>query len=133
MTDPISDLLTRIRNGGMARKHSIDVPHSQIKEGIAEVLREEGFIVGYSVEQAESPPTAKLIRIQLKYHNNKLSIVSLRRVSLPSRRVYRSCEKLNEFAHDPYSVTIVSTPGGVMSYRHALRRRLGGEVLCVIT
>ena len=133
MTDPISDLLTRIRNGYMSSKRAVELPHSKIKEGIATVLKEEGFIGAFHVTDAVAPAVGRVLHIDLKYRNSRPSIVSLRRISKPSCRIYRGADDVNSFATDRYSVTIVSTPGGVMSYQRASRARLGGEILCVIS
>ena len=133
MTDPISDLLTRIRNGGTSSKKNVLSPYSKVKEGITKVLLEEGFIRSYTICDDVAGTYGKHLNIELKYYRDKPSIYSLRRISKPSLRIYRNKDKLNEFAKDGYSVSIISTPEGVMSYQQATRKKLGGEILCVVS
>lgn len=128
-TDPIADMLTRIRNAQLARHEQVLVPASRTKLEIARILKNEGYIQKYSL--VEEKPQAKL-RISLKYSPDKTpAITELRRVSTPSRRIYVGREDLPR-VRGGLGVTIVTTSKGIMSDREARRRRLGGEVICAI-
>jgi small subunit ribosomal protein S8 len=129
MTDPISDLLTRIRNGQMAELMSVRVPYSRLKRAIAQVLKDEGYIEDFR-ENAEG--FRKTLEIQLKYHEGEPVIVSIARASKPGLRQYRGRHRLPRVAGG-LGVAIVSTSKGVMSDREARRQGLGGEVLCVVS
>ncbi len=128
-TDPIADMLTRVRNGLMVRKSYVLVPSSKIKVAIAQVLLEEGFIQGYEVTNERPQPN---IRLWLKYDDKRQPIVSgLRRVSRPGRRVYSGKREL-PWVLSGLGIAIVSTPKGVMTDRAARRTGVGGEVLCYV-
>ena len=128
-TDPIADMLTRVRNGLMVRKSYVLVPSSKIKVAIAQVLLEEGFIQGYEVTNERPQPN---IRLWLKYDDKRKPIVSgLRRVSRPGRRVYSGKRDL-PWVLSGLGIAIVSTPKGVMTDRDARRTGVGGEVLCYV-
>jgi small subunit ribosomal protein S8 len=128
-TDPIADMLTRVRNGLMVRKSYVLVPSSKIKVAIAQVLLEEGFIQGYEVTNERPQPN---IRLWLKYDDKRQPIVSgLRRVSRPGRRVYSGKREL-PWVLSGLGIAIVSTPKGVMTDRDARRTGVGGEVLCYV-
>lgn len=128
-TDPIADMLTRVRNGLMVRKPYVLVPSSKIKVAIAQVLLEEGFIQGYEVTNERPQPN---IRLWLKYDDKRQPIVSgLRRVSRPGRRVYSGKKDL-PWVLSGLGIAIVSTPKGVMTDRDARRTGVGGEVLCYV-
>ncbi len=128
-TDPIADLLTRIRNGQLLRKPVVQMPSSKMKLAIAKVLLEEGFIAAY--EQTDDQPQPNL-RIWLKYDDKRRPVVSgLQRVSKPGRRVYRPKRDL-PWALSGLGIAIVSTPKGVMTGREARRLGVGGEVLCYV-
>ena len=128
-TDPIADMLTRVRNGLMVRKSYVLVPSSKIKVAIAQVLLEEGFIQGYEVTNERPQPN---IRLWLKYDDKRQPIVSgLRRVSRPGRRVYSGKQEL-PWVLSGLGIAIVSTPKGVMTDRDARRTGVGGEVLCYV-
>jgi small subunit ribosomal protein S8 len=129
MTDPISDMLTRIRNGLHAEKVSVRVPASKLKRAIAQVLKDEGYIE--NVAEAASGNHAWL-EIQLKYHDGRPVIERLNRVSKPGLRVYLGAEKLPR-VEGGFGVAIVSTSKGIMSDRAARKNRLGGEVLCIVS
>jgi small subunit ribosomal protein S8 len=117
LTDPIADMLTRIRNGLQARHPAVTMPSSKLKVAVAEVLRDEGYIQGFQ-ELEESPQ--KKLRIELKYVDKNVPVVTgIKRVSKPGLRVYGGL-----------GVAIVSTSKGVMSGRRARRMGVGGEVLC---
>ena len=128
-TDPIADMLTRVRNGLMVRKSYVLVPSSKIKVAIAQVLLEEGFIQGYEVTNERPQPN---IRLWLKYDDKRVPIVSgLRRISRPGRRVYSGKRDL-PWVLSGLGIAIVSTPRGVMTDRDARRTGVGGEVLCYV-
>jgi small subunit ribosomal protein S8 len=128
MTDPIADLLTRIRNGQLRRLSKIASPNSRLRVRLLDVLQEEGFIRGYTqVEQAGR----KVLEIELKYHEGAPVIRELTRVSAPGRRVYSSAKDLKPHRQG-LGVSILSTPKGVMSDTHAREQNVGGEVLCQV-
>lgn len=129
MTDPIADLLTRIRNAQQARHDSTVVPYSQLKENIVQVMAREGFIRGHEVV---GDGARKQLVITLKYVGRKQPVISgLKRVSRPSRRVYRGVKGLGAL-RPAMGAALISTPQGVMTERQALESKLGGEVLCQI-
>jgi small subunit ribosomal protein S8 len=128
MTDPIADMLTRIRNGLQAEKLSVRMPSSRVKRAIAQVLKDEGYIEGFS-ESRESG--RGMLEVALKYHEGRPVIDRIDRVSKPGMRVYRGHHALPR-VDDGLGVVIVSTPQGVMSDRAARKAGLGGEVLCVV-
>ncbi len=128
MTDPIADMLTRIRNGLQAEKLSVRMPSSRVKRAIAQVLKDEGYIEGFS-ESRESG--RGMLEVALKYHEGRPVIDRIDRVSTPGMRVYRGRHALPR-VDDGLGVVIVSTPQGVMSDRAARKAGLGGEVLCVV-
>ena len=128
-TDPIADLLTRIRNGLMASAPFIDVPMSKIKVEIVKILEAEGFIGGHEVLTETDFPQ---IRIQLKYDVKQVPIIrTLRRVSKPGLRVYRKTRDLKPL-RSGLATQILTTSVGLMTDREARRRSLGGEVLCEV-
>lgn len=133
MSDPIADMLTRIRNGLMAGKGTVDVPSSKIKVEIARILKEEGYIEDYAIGTENSPFPA--ITITLKYYGarreRKPVITSIERISKPGRRVYRGREDLPRVLSGS-GIAIVTTPKGVMTAQQARRERVGGEVLCYV-
>jgi len=129
MTDPIADMLTRIRNGQHAQKTEVSMPASGLKESIAKVLRDEGYIGDYSVDSALGKPS---LAIRLKYFEGKPVIENLQRVSKPGLRVYRGKDELPKVMGG-LGVAIVSTSKGVMSDRQARSTGEGGEVLCVVS
>lgn len=130
MTDPIADFLTRIRNGQAARKKSIKSPSSKVKEAIANVLQDEGYILGYDVS-AEG--NKKTITVALKYFEGKPVIEKIERISTPSLRVYKGKEELPKVLGG-LGVAIVSTAaGGMVSDKKARAAGLGGEVVCIVS
>ena len=129
MTDPISDMLTRIRNGQKARKVAVSMPASKQKEAIAKVLEDEGYITGFAVS---GEGAAKELTVELKYFQGVPVIEKIQRASRPGLRVYRGKEKLPKVLGG-LGVAIVSTSAGVMSDREAREKGIGGEVLCVIS
>jgi small subunit ribosomal protein S8 len=127
-TDPISDFLTRLRNAQQARLESINSPSSRMKYTIAKILEREGF-VGAVSEQAEGPK--KTITVALKYDGKQPVIRSIKRISTPGRRVYRKANELPRVLSDQ-GLAIVSTSAGVMTYKEARKRKLGGEIICEV-
>ena len=129
MTDPIADMLTRIRNANSTGKKNVDMPASRIKVGIAEILKEEGFIGGYAVE--EKRPQSTLV-LDLKYGPDGEQVIRhIERVSKPGRRVYSSAKALQPVLRGQ-GISILSTPRGVVSDRTARRDNVGGEVLAKV-
>jgi small subunit ribosomal protein S8 len=129
MTDPIADMLTRIRNGQKARKVSVSMPSSTAKVAVAKVLQDEGYITGYSTE-TEGVKTE--LTVELKYFEGTPVIENVQRVSRPGLRVYRGNEELPKVLGG-LGVAIISTSAGVMSDRQARKQGIGGEVLCVVS
>lgn len=128
MTDPIADFLTRIRNGQGARKKQVAAPSSKIKEAIAAVLKDEGYIADYTV-LADGPK--KTITLTLKYFDGKPVIERIERISKPALRVYKGKDELPKVLGG-LGVAILSTPSGVVSDRKARAAGIGGEVLCIV-
>ncbi len=128
LTDPIGDMLTRIRNGQRARKDSVLTPGSKLRARVLDVLQREGYIRGYSEE--EMGP-AKGIRIELKYFEGQPAIKHVARVSKPGRRVYSGSQDLPRVMNG-LGITIVSTPRGVLSDAEAREQNVGGEVLAEV-
>ena len=131
VTDPIADMLTRIRNATMVQHRQVVMPSSKMHEAIARILKEEGFVGDYDVIQASPQP---ILRINLKYTKTKRRdpvITGLKRVSKPGRRVYAGRSDL-PWVRSGLGVAIVSTPKGVMTAQQARILRVGGEVLCYV-
>jgi small subunit ribosomal protein S8 len=129
MTDPIADMLTRIRNAQQANKVEVTMPSSKVKLSIAQVLKDEGYVTDFSVNENSGKP---LLTITLKYFQGKPVIEQINRVSRPGLRVYRSAEKLPQVIGG-LGVAIVSTSRGVMADRKARALGQGGEVLCAVS
>lgn len=127
MSDPIGDLLTRIRNGQGARKQTITAPASKVKAGVLEVLKTEGFIRGWS--EREVKPGINELVIELKYYEGAPVIREIGRISRPGRRVYSGVDSLEQ-ERGGLGIRILSTPRGVMSDNAARENRVGGEILC---
>ncbi|MCL6678898.1 30S ribosomal protein S8 [Sphingomonas sp. RG327] len=128
MTDPLGDLLTRIRNGQQARKDSVLTPASKLRAHVLDVLQREGYIRGYSEEVLAGQ---KGLRIELKYFEGQPAIQHLARVSKPGRRVYSGAKELPRIRNG-LGVVIVSTPRGVLSDAEARDQNVGGEVLAEV-
>jgi small subunit ribosomal protein S8 len=132
ISDPIADMLTRIRNALLAGMNTVQIPASKIKVEIARILKEEGYIEEYSLGDEKPFP---FITIQLKYYgtrrNRRPVITNIQRVSKPGRRVYRGREDLPRVLAG-VGIAIVTTPKGVMTAQQARRERVGGEVLCYV-
>jgi small subunit ribosomal protein S8 len=129
MTDPIADMLTRIRNAVRIERPQVNMPSSKVKRGLAEVLKREGFIWDWTEEEIEAV-AGKQLRIELKYGpNGERLIQHIKRVSKPGRRVYSRAVELRPVLNG-LGISIISTSRGVISDREARQRKLGGEVLC---
>ena len=127
MSDPLADFLTRIRNAGMVRYVTVDVPMSNLKVDVAKVLREEGYIKDYQIIEDSKQG---ILRIELKYGpNDELVISGIRRVSKPGLRQYVKADDIPKVLSG-LGISILSTSKGVMSEREARRLRIGGEILC---
>jgi small subunit ribosomal protein S8 len=129
MTDPIADMLTRIRNAQKARKEFVKIPASRQKLAIAQVLQQEGYIDGIESEQEG---VQRWIKVGLKYHQSEPVIERIDRVSRPGLRVYKGVEELPR-VQGGLGIAIVSTSGGVMTDRQARAQGRGGEVLCIVS
>src|SRR5215210_7450908 len=129
MTDPIADMLTRLRNANAAYHDQVAMPHSKLKEHIAEILQREGYIAGFRTEQGER---GKTLIIELKYGpNRERSIAGLRRVSKPGLRVYAKSTNLPKVLGG-LGVAIISTSSGLLTDRQAAKKGVGGEVLAYV-
>jgi small subunit ribosomal protein S8 len=127
MSDPLADMLTRIRNAGMVRYETVDVPMSNLKVGVAKVLREEGYIRDYKIIEGNTQGT---LRIELKYGPKDERVISgLRRVSKPGLRKYVRADDIPQVMSG-LGISILSTSKGIITDREARRLRIGGEVLC---
>ncbi len=129
MTDPIADLLTRIRNAHHAEKIALTMPGSKIKAAIAKVLEDEGYIEGFDAGTDDGKPS---LTIKLKYYEGAPVIEQIKRVSRPGLRVYKSAEELPKI-NGGLGIAIISTSKGIMTDRAARNAGVGGEVLCSIT
>ncbi|RBP49822.1 30S ribosomal protein S8 [Arenicella xantha] len=129
MTDPIADLLTRIRNAHHAEKISLTMPGSKIKSAIAKVLQDEGYIEGFEAASEDGKPT---LTIKLKYYEGEPVIEQIQRISKPGLRVYKSAEELPK-VNGGLGIAIVSTSKGIMTDRAARTAGVGGEVLCSVS
>jgi small subunit ribosomal protein S8 len=130
MSDPIADMLTRIRNGQRVSMESVVMPSSKTKVAIATVLRDEGYIVDFSV--AEEPGNKKQLSVSLKYFEGKPVIDTIQRVSRPGLRILKNKDELPKVLGG-LGVAIVSTSNGVMTDRAARHQGVGGEILCVVS
>jgi small subunit ribosomal protein S8 len=129
MTDPIADMLTRLRNANTAYHDSVSMPHSKIKAGIAEILKQEGYIAGWHVEDAEA---GKTLRLDLKFGpTRERSIAGVRRVSKPGLRVYAKSTNLPRVLGG-LGVAIISTSSGLLTDKQAAKKGVGGEVLAYV-
>ena len=128
MTDPISDMLTRIRNAHLRNKAKVSVPPSKLRERVLEVLHKEGYIRGFALIEKDGKSE---IEVELKYFDGAPAIKEIDRVSKPGRRVYASVETLPS-VFNGLGISILSTPKGVMSDSDARAQNVGGEVLCTV-
>ncbi len=131
MTDPIADMLTRIRNAVAVERPHVDMSISKVKRGVAEVLKREGYIWDYGESEEEAAPVSQL-RIELKYGPSGEHVIQhIKRVSKPGRRIYSRAKDLKPVLNG-LGIQIISTSRGVVSDREARQRNLGGEVLCEV-
>ncbi len=128
MQDPISDMLTRIRNGIMATQKVVEMPSSKMKEAIASVLKAEGYIADYKIEGDDAK---KVLKIEMKYFQKQAVIEDLQRVSKPSCRLYCGSKDIPR-VKDGMGIAILSTPKGILSGRDAEQQNVGGEILCYV-
>jgi small subunit ribosomal protein S8 len=129
MTDPIADMLTRIRNSTMARHDRVELPHSRLKERVASVMKSEGYLDDLRVSEGEERKTLTLV---LRYGRDRQSAIDgLRRVSTPGRRVYVPHDRIKPVCSG-MGISILSTSRGVMTDKEARRQRVGGELLCEV-
>ncbi len=129
MTDPIADMLTRIRNGQMAQKQSVTMPSSTLKQAVSVVLKEEGYVESFEVVENGAKPE---LTITLKYFQGKPVIENIQRVSRPGLRIYKSYDELPDVMGG-LGTAIVSTSKGLMTDKTARSNGVGGEVLCVVS
>jgi len=131
MTDPIADMLTRIRNANTAMHDTVKMPSSKLKVSLADLLEREGYIAGFGVAPSTGGP-GNVLEIQLKYATDRTrTIAGLRRVSRPGLRIYARADKMPRVLGG-MGVAVVSTSHGLMTDREARQRRVGGEVLCYV-
>jgi len=128
MSDPISDMLTRIRNAQMAEKINVTMPSSKLKVAIAKVLQDEGYVEGYNISSADNKPA---LEISLKYYAGRPVIEKIQRVSRPGLRMYKGCDEIPKVMNG-LGIAIVSTSKGLMTDRKARANGIGGEVLCIV-
>ncbi len=130
-SDPLADMLTRIRNGQSACLAHVKAPYSNLHQAVLEVLKEEGFIASFTKEEIRKG--VSILNVKLKYYQNSGVIKSIARVSKPGRRVYYSIKDLreNKFCNG-LGIVVLSTPKGVISDKNAIHQNIGGEVLCTV-
>jgi small subunit ribosomal protein S8 len=132
MTDPIADMLTRLRNANQAYHDKVTMPYSKIKANIAEVLKSEGYVVSWAVLEPEEGAVGKSLTVELKYgQNRERSLAGIRRVSKPGLRVYSQSTKVPR-VFGGLGVAVISTSQGLMTDREARKRNVGGEILCFV-
>ena len=129
MSDPLGDMLTRIRNGQRARKDSVIAPASKLRSNVLEVFKREGYIRGFTLYEVR--PGVNELKIELKYHEGDPVIREIHRVSKPGRRVYSGIKDLSR-VYSGLGISVLSTPRGVMSDAEARAANVGGEVLCQV-
>lgn len=131
MTDPISDMLTRIRNAGMAEHKSVEVRYSKIKEAIASILKKEGYIESYNIQELQNNKKNIVIFLRYDEHTRKILMTKLIRKSKPGRRMYTGYKDLSSVLNG-YGLAIVSTSKGILTDKECREAKVGGEVLCYI-
>jgi small subunit ribosomal protein S8 len=129
MTDPVSDMLTRIRNGQHAGKDRIVSPNSKLRKSILDVLKREGYIHNYTMKEIRKGVTE--LSIELKYFEGKPVIKNIKRISTPGRRVYSQIENLPK-VYNGLGISVMSTPKGILSDQEAREKHVGGEILCQV-
>lgn len=128
MTDPIADLLTRIRNAYLAKKETVEVPHSRTKEATVKILKEEGYIA--SVEIIKQSPQSKMV-LTLAYKGKEPVLEGIKRISKPGRKVYMKAKKI-PYTLGGFGTTVISTNQGIMTDKQARKKNLGGEIICQV-
>ena len=128
MSDPIADMLTRIRNAQCVEKSTVVMPSSKVKVAIAKVLKDEGYIEDFAVSENDGKPE---LRLGLKYYAGKPVIEKIERISRPGLRIYKGSQELPKVMNG-LGIAIISTSGGVMTDRSARAKGVGGEVLCIV-
>ena len=130
-SDPLADMLTRIRNGQSARLAYVQAPYSNLHEAVLQVLKEEGFVASFSKEEIRS--NVSVLNIKLKYFQNEGVIKTITRISKPGKRIYYSIKDLKEKKFcNGLGIAVISTPKGVISDKNAIHHNIGGEVLCTV-
>ena len=128
MTDPIADMLTRIRNANQMKHDTVDIPASKLKKEILEVLKAEGYIIGYKIIKGDVQDT---LRVNLKYLNNERVVKGLKRISKPGLRVYAKTNEIPKVLNG-LGIAIISTSKGIMTDREARKQKMGGEILAYV-
>ena len=134
IVDPIADMLARIKNAQLSRKDEVYIPHSKIKEKIADILKREGYIEDYVVSEKDKKGNQGTLIIKIKYlddRNRKPAIMGLRRVSKPGRRIYVGADEI-PYVRKGLGVAILSTNKGILTDAEARKERVGGEILCYV-
>ena len=128
-TDPIGDMFSRIRNGQLRLLNSVEIPSSNFRKNILEILKSEGYIKDYFIEKTENNKTS--LKVSLKYYEGDPVIKEIKRISKPGRRVYSGVERI-PFIHNGLGISIISTSQGVMSDSDAREKKIGGEIICKV-
>jgi small subunit ribosomal protein S8 len=128
VTDPIADFLTRIRNASKARKLRVDIPASNMKKNLAEILKKQNFVKDFSVIEDNKQ---NIIRVELKYTNGSPAISGLKRISKPGLRIYKDSKELPRVLNG-LGIAVISTPNGLLTDKEAKTKSVGGEVVCYI-
>ena len=128
LSDPIGDMIARIKNAQMRNHKKVDLPSSNFKTKIADILKSEGFIIDYKIDNETNKP---ILSINLKYHSGNPVISTIERVSKPGRRIFSSAESLPK-VNNGLGIAIISTPKGVMTDIDARKQRVGGEIICKV-
>lgn len=130
-SDPLADMLTRIRNGQSARLANVEVPYSNLHEAVLEVLKEEGFVASFTRKEIRS--NVSMLNVKLKYFQNSGVIKTITKISKPGKRIYYSIKDLREKKFcNGLGIAVISTPKGVISDKNAIHHNVGGEVLCTV-
>ena len=129
LSDPIADMLTRIRNAQLVKKKTVEMPCSRTKRAIAQVLKDEGYIENFTIEKKDEKDT---IKIYLKYYAGKSVIENIKRISKPGLRIYSTCRDL-PVVMNGLGITIISTSSGVMTEKNAKLAGIGGELICCVS
>ena len=128
LTDPIGDMIARIKNAQLRNHKKVELPSSNFKIKILDILKTEGFIIDYKIDEQNNKP---VIKIDLKYHSGSPVISTIQRISKPGRRIFSSAESLPKI-NNGLGIAIVSTPKGVMTDIDARKQKVGGEIICKV-